>query len=412
MAIVINGSGTVTGLSVGGLPDGTVDSGTIATGTIVDADVANVAASKLTGALPAISGASLTNLPSKGKNMVINGAMNVAQRGTSKTGYTAGGYYTCDRWKHDKDGSTGTYTMTQEADAPVGFKNSLKVNCTTAGSSGDYDAIHNKIEAQDLSHLAYGTSSAKSITLSFWVKVSQTGTMQFNLLHYADAGTRQISYLYTINTADTWEKKTITFAGDTVRANDDDNTQGFILEWFLNSYGGRTGSSVLTSWGSYTNAARFEGATIQIGDSTSDTWQITGVQLEVGDTATDFEHRSYGEELALCQRYYYLHATKEGGAHPIGSAAFQTANFADFNIHFPTSMRTNPSLEYVSGTDYYSVYANNQLDHFSTFAFRNSSPNGAQIYTNGGMEQNIPQGVAGIAYTRNDNAFMAFTAEL
>ena len=270
------------------------------------------------------------------KNMVINGAMNVAQRGASQAGYTAGGYYTCDRWKHDKDGSTGTYTMTQEADAPTGFKNSLKLNCTTAGSGGDYDAIHNKIEAQDLSHLEWGTASAKPITLSFWVKVSQTGTMQFNLLHYADAGTRQISYLYTIDAANTWEKKTVTFAGDTVRANDDDNTQGFILEWFLNSYGGRTGSSVLTSWGSYTNAARFEGATIQIGDSTSDTWQIAGVQLEVGSVATDFEHRSYGEELALCQRYYHT------AAYRLASHTQTTAVL--FNLDFPSTMRAIPSL--------------------------------------------------------------------
>ena len=238
------------------------------------------------------------------KNMIINGAMNVAQRGASQAGYTAAGYYTCDRWFHDKDGSTGTFTMTQEADAPDGFKNSLKVNCTTAGSSGAYNAIQTRLESQDTAHLAYGTSSAKAITLSFWVKVSQTGNQQMNLIHHADAGSRQISFVYTINQANTWEKKTVTFAGDTTRVGDDDNTNGFYLEWFLSSYSGRTGSSVLTSWGSYTNTARFEGATISIGDSTSDTWQIAGVQLEVGSVATDFEYRSYGEELALCQRYY------------------------------------------------------------------------------------------------------------
>jgi len=331
------------------------------TGTLLDEN-SSVPAANLTGTvadarfpatLPAASAANLTNVPKDvtvggRKNMVINGAMNVAQRGASKTGYTAGGYYTCDRWFHDKDGSTGTFTMTQEADAPVGFKNSLKLNCTTAGTSGDYDAIHNKIEAQDLSHLEWGTASAKPITLSFWVKVSQTGTMQFNLLHYADAGTRQISYLYTINTADTWEKKTITFAGDTVRANDDDNTQGFILEWFLNSYGGRTGSAVQTSWGNYNNPARFEGATISIGDSTSDTWQIAGVQLEVGSTATDFEHRSYGEELALCQRYF--EKLGRGG----GYAADRAYNHSSRIVNLPTwatTKRADPTVTIYSGND-------------------------------------------------------------
>ena len=129
------------------------------------------------------------NTTSGRKNMVINGAMQVAQRGASETGYTAGGYYTCDRWFHDKAAATGTFTMTQQADAPDGFKNSLKVDCTTAGTSGDYNAIQTKLESQDTAHLAYGTSSAKAVTLSFWVKVSQTGTMQFNLIHHADAGT-------------------------------------------------------------------------------------------------------------------------------------------------------------------------------------------------------------------------------
>ena len=395
-------NGTTSGSSIIKAPDSGSTNQTFtlpaATGTLVDTSTTNA----LTTRVNSVGGR---------KNMVINGAMNVAQRGTSKTGYTAGGYYTCDRWKHDKDGSTGTYTMTQEADAPVGFKNSLKVNCTTAGSSGDYDAIHNKIEAQDLSHLAYGTSSAKPITLSFWVKVSQTGTMQFNLLHYADAGTRQISYLYTINTADTWEKKTITFAGDTVRANDDDNTQGFILEWFLNSYGGRTGSSVLTSWGSYTNAARFEGATIQIGDSTSDTWQITGVQLEVGDTATDFEYRSVGEELALCQRYYYLHAV--GEHQPIGMTVCNSSAFFDFNCEFRTTMRASPSMEHVNGTDHYAVYHRNTSDAFDTFATRYTSPNSALFYTNGGNASGYGTlGDGGVAFTDHANARIAFTAEL
>ena len=322
--------------------------GTLLTTTGSAANLTAIPAAQITGALPAISAASLTNVPKDTtvggrKNMIINGAMQVAQRATSVTGYTAGGYYTCDRWFHDKDGSTGTFTMTQEADAPDGFKNSLKVNCTTAGSSGAYNAIQTRLESQDTAHLAYGTSSAKAITLSFWVKVSQTGNQQMNLIHHADAGSRQISFIYTINQANTWEKKTVTFAGDTTRVGDDDNTNGFYLEWFLSSYSGRTGSSVLTSWGSYTNTARFEGATISIGDSTSDTWQITGVQLEVGSTATDFEYRSYGEELALCQRYYSRSTTLTGLNGAAIFHAFSTTE-AWGGLQFPVTMRTTPTI--------------------------------------------------------------------
>ena len=347
MAIVINGSGTVTGLAVGGLPDGTVDEGTLATDSVTAAKIPDTVEA---------------GFKSGRKNLIINGAMQVAQRGTSKTGYTAGGYYTCDRWFHDKDGSTGTFTMTQEADAPDGFKNSLKVNCTTAGSSGAYNAIQTRLESQDTAHLAYGTSNAKAITLSFWVKVSQTGNQQMNLIHHADAGSRMISFVYTINQANTWEKKTVTFAGDTTRVGDDDNTIGFYLEWFLSSYSGRTGSSVQTSWGAYTNTARFEGATISIGDSTSDTWQITGVQLEVGSTATDFEGRSYGEELALCQRYFQI--LQDNAGYFAGNAV--GSNRIDTGIPLAVPLRATPSFA-----------ANGYISHRSGNA--NSSANQATV---------------------------------
>ena len=401
MAIVINGSGTVTGLAVGGLPDGTVDEGTLATDSVTAAKIP----------------ASLENTFVSGrKNMVINGDMKISQRTTSTTGVTSATYGACDRYKLINSG-LGTFTISQENDAPAGFHKSFKMNCTTAygsAGSGDYNYVSQKIESQDTKHLAYGTSSAKTITLSFWVKCSQTGTLQAGIVHYASSENRHIGGTYTINAANTWEKKTMTFVGDTAAAGagNFDTARGFEVEWFLASGSDRTSGSVPSSWGTMAQTNRNAGSNISIGDSTSDTWQITGVQLELGSTATDFEHRSYGEELALCQRYYYLHATKEGGAHPIGSAAFQTTNFADFNLHFPTTMRTKPTLEYVSGTDYYSVYANDQLDHFSGFATRNTSPNAAQIYTNGGMGTGITAGKAGVAYTRNDNAFMAFTAEL
>ena len=321
------------------------------------------------------------NSSSGRKNMIINGAMQVAQRGASKTGYTAGGYYTCDRWMHDKDGSTGTFTMTQEADAPDGFKNSLKVNCTTAGSSGAYNAIQTRLESQDTAHLAYGTSSAKAITLSFWVKVSQTGNQQMNLIHHADAGSRQISFVYTINSANTWEKKTVTFPGDTTRVGDDDNTNGFYLEWFLSSYSGRTGSAVQTSWGAYTNTARFEGATISIGDSTSDTWQIAGVQLEVGSVATDFESRSYGEELALCQRYFTQITMLAGAGY--ATAADQSSR-AYTGVIFPVKMRAAPSSAasslVIAGANINGIFLSSYITNQGHAVGANSSSSGSQFW--------------------------------
>ena len=345
------------------------------------------------------------------KNMLYNGAMNVAQRGTSFAA-AANGTFSTDRWKF-ANSSIGVYTVTQDSTGATGFAKSLKIDCTTADASpasADQMYLRQSLEGQDLQHLKKGTASAESVTLSFWVKCNKTGNGQVNL--FDKDNSRIIGNTYTISVADTWEQKTITFAGDTTGAFGDDNGNSLQVEWWLDSGSNFNSGTVPTSWEAKADTDRGAGVTLDLADSTSNYLNITGVQLELGSVATDFEHRSYGEELALCQRYYYLHATKEGGAHPIGSAAFQSTNFADFNLHFPTTMRTKPTLEYVSGTDYYTVYANDQLDHFSDFTTRNTSPNAAQIYTNGGMGTGIVAGHAGIGYTRNDNAFMAFSAEL
>jgi len=358
MAIVINGSGTVTGLSVGGLPDGTVDAGTLATNSVDSAELVD-------GAVDDSHMASISGR----KNMIINGAMQIDQRATSKTSVTSTGYHTLDRWKLDNSG-LGTFTMSRSADAPSGFYSSLKMDCTTAyGSAGadDFNAIHQDLESYDGVSLGYGTSDAKSLTVSFWVKCSQTGTLQFNLLHYASS-TRQISATYTINTANTWEKKTITFAGDTSQASDNDNSKGLVFEWFLASGTGRTsGGSPQTSWGAYALNKRNAGSTISIGDSTSDTWQITGVQAEIGSTATNFEHRSYGEELALCKRYYQYYYGNSA-MHPGRTIS---GNRLDIAYHFPVELRADPTLE---ATDIGQVYIADQS------AFNPSSPTIAAVH--------------------------------
>ena len=253
--------------------------------------------------------------PSQGKNLIINGAMQVAQRGTSAT---INGYATVDRFNF---GITNTdqfaSTKTQEADGPDGFSNSFKVVATTAESSiatNERIRFIHFIEAQDLQQLGFGTASAKTTTLSFYVKSNVTGTYGFSM-YQADSG-RLIGGTYTINSADTWEQKTLTFVGDTSGSIDNDNGQGFGMEWYLLAGSSYTGTEN-TSWVAGSADKRAYGHTANWGRTTNDYWQITGVQLEVGSVATPFEHRSYGEELALCQRYFeksYSQGTNPGTA--------------------------------------------------------------------------------------------------
>ena len=338
------------------LPDGTVDAGTLATDSVTAAKIAANSVDSAELIDGAVDDSHMASISGR-KNMIINGAMQIDQRATSKTGVTSTGYHTLDRWKLDNSG-LGTFTMSRSADAPSGFYSSLKMDCTTAyGSAGgdDFNAIHQDLESYNGVSLGYGTSNAKSLTVSFWVKCSQTGTLQFNLLHYASS-TRQISATYTINTANTWEKKTITFAGDTSQASDNDNSKGLVFEWFLASGTGRTsGGSPQTSWGAYALNKRNAGSTISIGDSTSDTWQITGVQAEIGSTATEFEHRSYGEELALCQRYFEKLGNPDGVSGNVFFGITSATNATSARgprIDFKVTKRATPTIA-LTGSLYY-----------------------------------------------------------
>ena len=240
-----------------------------------------------------------------GKNLIINGDMQIAQRGTSSTGQTTSGYYTVDRWQTTIN-TMGTWSQSQSTDTPSGqgFANSLKMDCTTADASpaaGDHLLVNQKFEGLNLQNLAKGTSEAKSITVSFWVKSSKTGTY---ILEVDDRNnTRAISQSYTINLANTWEKKTLTYAGDTTGALDNNNAVSLFLTWWLGVGSNFTSGTLATSWAARTSANRVVGQ-VNLADSTSNDWYITGVQFEVGTTATPFEHLQYGTQLALCQRYY------------------------------------------------------------------------------------------------------------
>ena len=283
------------------------------------------------------------------KNLIINGAMQVAQRvaypNTQPT-VSYSNYYTVDRWRMNvSDANFGTWTFSQSNTVPAGkgFAYSWKWDCQVADTSlasDHYGIAEYRIEAQDLQHLGYGTSSAKPITLSFWVKTNKTGTYVFSI--YANDGVRYISKTYTVDVANAWEYKTITIEGDTAGTINNDNGDGFRLWWWLGSGTGYTSGTmkpgVWRSWNSESNGVA-PGLSVNMADSTSNEWFITGVQLEVGRNATEFEHRPYGEELKLCERYFEYSTA--------GTGRFYTTRndgISRGTVTWRTVKRTNPGV--------------------------------------------------------------------
>jgi len=290
------------------------------------------------------------------RNIIINGDMSIAQRGTSFS--VSDNIYTLDRFLTEFSGF-GAFTLTQSTDSPDGFGHSLKLDCTTADASpasGDVFQLFHRIEGQNLQYLKKGTSSAESTTVSFFVKSNKTGNMQVNL---RDApNNRIIGNVYTINSANTWEKKTITFAGDTSGTIDNDNTEGLSLEFPIGSGSDNSSGSVPTTWQTKDNADRNAGSTINLADNTANEWYITGVQLEAGTTASDFEFLPVDVNLQRCQRYCYAPISGSGDSNIQFSATFASGSFV--RIPYPTTMRALPTLTYTvaSGsfdTDYSSI---------------------------------------------------------
>ena len=273
---------------------------------------------------------------------MINGAMQVAQRGTSETSVSTSQYANaCDRFK--VNGNNGTWTISQDTDAPDGFSNSFKMllTATETISGTSYWSVEQKMEGQNLQGLAYGTSSAKTVTVSFYVKSNITGTYCLNL--YQDDGTKNFPKTYTIDSANTWERKTISFIGDTSTALDNDNAASLRTQFFVVA-GSSYNSGTPGSRGAYTDATFAAGHTAQI-DAVDDYWQITGLQLEVGEQATPFEHRSFGDELARCQRYFFKLTDISGdGAGTFGQRYNNDSAKRTIEILYPTTMRTSPSL--------------------------------------------------------------------
>jgi len=295
------------------------------------------------------------------RNLVINGAMQVAQRGTSATSVSTEGYKCVDRIRWTMDSTSAVFTLSQSTDVPTGegFSNSFKAEVTTADTSlaaGNQTRFEYRFEGQDVQQLAKGTSNAKKVTLSFWVKAFQTGTYVINMQDTDNS--RLIAATYTVDASGTWEYKTVTLDGDTSGALTNDANLSLVLHWYLGAGSTYTSGTLATAWESLTNANRAAGQTVDIATSTSNYWAITGVQLEVGEQSTPFEHRSFADELRRCQRYY----VEFRNSRFIGGYKRHDAQ-TSFKVHFPVSMRATPTVTLDDGgsfTNFQSVLSGTQ----------------------------------------------------
>jgi len=358
--------------------------------------------------------AKITNQPPGNRNLITNGAMTFNQRGHS--GAISDGAYSLDRYRFNHV-SSGAWSITQ-ADlgtaGPTGFRNSLKIDCTTANgslSSGSHVIFQQKIEAQDLQQLAYGSSGAKSVTISFWVKSNKTGTFPLELYCSDPSTNRQHVKLYTISSAGTWEKKTLTFAGDTAGQINNDNGTGMQIDWWLAAGTDFTSGSNDPQWVNDDSTERAAGLTVNLADSTSNYLEITGIQFEVGDVATDFEHRSYGDELAKCQRYYNKLADgSESTDRPLHNGTFFGAHNFYGPIDFPVAMRASPTIDCVTGSDYYMIYYNSTTTDCDAISLNNVTTKIATLIANTNLTGTA--NASGWCRTKNASSYVALTAEL
>lgn len=346
-----------------------------------------------------------------GSNMVINGAMNVAQRGVSAvTVTTSAGYSTVDRFKTDIDGSGGgDFSHAQSTDVPSGqgFQYSSKFTTVTQASQptseGNRHQLYTLLEEQDVFHLEWGTSNAKTCTLSFWVKGSVTGTYGFIFGHYGSGGTYYYYTNYTINSANTWEKKTITVTGPTVGGNNDGgNSFGLRVEWIL-GVGSDAETGTLNEW-TTSSTMRTAANTVYLPETSGATLYITGVCLNVGDSAIDFPHESYADTLAKCQRYFEIVQPESGQqASGIGVGYNLSTTSAAMHYFYKVKKRTEPD---------FTVTGQSNIRIIHTGTSRNISSGTISISSNSGVDVGriVLTGASG-AMVDGDGSAMMFVGD-
>jgi hypothetical protein len=345
-----------------------------------------------------------------GKNRIINGAMIIDQRnaGAAVTVNANSAFYPVDRFQGVGLASDGVFTLQQSTSTPpAGLINYIRATVTTADASiaaSDRYFFQQKIEANQLYDFGLGTADAKTFTLSFYVRSSLTGTFSGAMRN--SAANRSYVFSYTINAANTWEKKSITLTGDTTGTWETGVNVGMIINWSLG-----TGSTLSTTANAWTagNFLAETGAVNLIG-TLSATWDITGVQLELGSVATEFSLATgtLAGELAACQRYYLLYAS--GNDKALGAGTMYQSGYLMFGIAFPNPMRTAPTLVAASGTSYYKAYSNGAGDLFNSVSIAWAHEN-ATGFTNT-TEIASTAGDGAFVITGNASASIALNAEL
>jgi len=355
------------------------------------------------------------------RNIVINGGMQVAQRATQVTGLGAsGGYQTVDRWTISVGAtSAGRFTIDQISDGPDGIANSTKLTCTTADTSiaaGELLQFQTKLEGQDLQQMNKGVASAKEVTVSFYVKGNAAATYSVEM-HDRD-NTRFNSHEFSVTTD--WVRIVRTFAADADDGSspyDDDNAVSMSLNF--NLHGGSTytgGSHTDNAWHETVNQRLGDNAT-SFFDATSRTFFITGVQMEIGSVATPFEHRSFGEELAMCQRYFQKVSGASGATHKRFARGHNiSATLNESNVYLSTEMRIFPALQTTGTASHYAIYHAGSVTDANGLPALNSASdagvgNSMAVQTTVGSGLTTGQGAALLA-NNTVAAFLAFESEL
>ena len=408
-----------TKLRAASFQDGAVTTAKIAADAVTAAKLADnsvVTANISDGAVTQVK----TTSVGQGKNIIVNGAMQVAQRATTAN-TTGSGVFTVDRMALGID-SLGTWATQQEsltsgAAYNAGFRKAFRIDCSVADASpasSDNIFFQYKIEGQDLNAFKKGTSAAEQFTLQFWVKSNKTGTGQVLLID-AD-NSRAVGKTYTISSANTWEQKILTFPADTTGSFDHDNAKSLEIEWALDAGSDFTSGTLPETWTSSSNQIRSVND-FALGDSTDNDWAITGIQLEVGALATDFEHKTFAEDLHLCKRYFQQFGGNSGYATVAHVYAASTQELA-CDFRFSPPMRATPSISWHSaGQSMTYRYQNNASQNFSRNSL-NSDGNIGQLRSDGGSvwfagwTHSVSGSAAGEIRVNNGHNFVKFTSEL
>ena len=347
------------------------------------------------------------------RNIITNGDMSIAQRGTSVSSHSSDSYTTVDRWKTRVSG-LGVWTVSQSTDVPTGqgFAKSLKWECTTADASpsaGDFLLHEQKFEGQNLQYLKYGTASAESLTVSFWVKSNKTGA--YTIGFFCAGNNKHIESSYTINSADTWEKKNVTFVGDTASALANDNTEEMKLWFWLGAGSNFSSGTHATSWSSYSQANVLVDNQVNLADNTANEFYITGVQLEAGTTASDFEFLPFDVNLQRCYRYYEtLMNGSEGTSKCFNTCFYYNSTSLHSVCNYRTEKRTTPTLNQSSGTNYFRITRSGGTDDIDDLLIARATKYACLLYNT--SDASGTTGHAGELQVNNASAYIALDAEL